>query len=124
MELGAIQQLLASSHGFDAMRCVAKTQKLTLSSDDSRSLAISSSDGRPPAVTSDASVKVQYDSLLLVGGAMVLVFFVSLLSALNESLSLAPASHTSQSAASRMIERCTSRRLPTCDCKYYRTGFT
>lgn len=29
-------------------------------------LAISSSDGSPPAVTSDARVNVQYDSLLLV----------------------------------------------------------
>ena len=54
---------------FDALQQTPKL--LTLSSFDSRSLAISSSDGRPPAVTSDARVKVQYDSLLLVGGAMV-----------------------------------------------------
>ena len=34
-------------------------QDLTLSSFDSKSLAISASDGNPPAVTSDANVKVQ-----------------------------------------------------------------
>lgn len=33
----------------------------------SNCFAISSSDGKPPAVTSDARVNVQYDSLLLVG---------------------------------------------------------
>jgi hypothetical protein len=32
---------------------------LTLSSEDSRSLAMSASDGNPPAVTSDAKVNVQ-----------------------------------------------------------------
>ena len=42
----------------------------TLSSELSKSFAISSSDGSPPAVTSDANVKVQYDSLLF-AGAMV-----------------------------------------------------
>lgn len=36
----------------------------TLASELSKSLAISSSDGNPPAVTSDASVNVQYDSML------------------------------------------------------------
>jgi hypothetical protein len=43
------------------------TWKLTLAFVDSKSLAISSSDGSPPAVTSDAKVNVQYVSLLLVG---------------------------------------------------------
>jgi hypothetical protein len=43
-----------------------------LASELSKSLAISCSDGNPPAVTSDANVKVQYDSLLL-AGAMVKV---------------------------------------------------
>mmetsp|Transcript_20709 Transcript_20709/g.30430 ORF Transcript_20709/g.30430 Transcript_20709/m.30430 type:complete len:110 (-) Transcript_20709:6-335(-) len=47
----------------------------TLGSELSKSLAISSSDGRPPVVTSDASVNVQYDSLLFVGGGMVARIF-------------------------------------------------
>ena len=49
--------------------CYERIQ-LTFVSRLSKSLAISSSDGRPPAVTSSASVKVQYDSLLLAGVVM------------------------------------------------------
>ena len=44
---------------------------LTLSSLDSKSFAISASDGRPPAVTSDASVNVQYVSFAFFGAGMV-----------------------------------------------------
>ena len=44
---------------------------LTLSSLDSKSLAISASDGSPPAVTSLAKVKVQYDSFAFFGAGMV-----------------------------------------------------
>ena len=43
----------------------------TLGSLLSNCFAISSSDGNPPAVTSDARVKVQYDSLLFVAADMV-----------------------------------------------------
>ena len=39
----------------------------TSSSEDSKSLAMSSSDGKPPAVTSEANVNVQYLSLLFAG---------------------------------------------------------
>jgi hypothetical protein len=47
-----------------------KRRQLTLASLLSKSLAMSASDGKPPAVTSDANVNVQYDSLLF-DGAMV-----------------------------------------------------
>ena len=53
---------------------VSRTTALTSGSLSSRSLAMSSSDGNPPAVTSEASVKVQYDSLLLFGAGIVVVF--------------------------------------------------
>jgi hypothetical protein len=43
----------------------------TLLSDDSKSLAMSCSEGKPPAVTSEANVKVQYVSILFVSAAMV-----------------------------------------------------
>ena len=43
----------------------------TLGSLLSNCFAISSSEGRPPAVTSDARVNVQYDSLLLTAVDMV-----------------------------------------------------
>ena len=46
-------------------------KKLTFGSLLSNCFAISSSLGSPPAVTSDARVNVQYDSLLLVAAAMV-----------------------------------------------------
>lgn len=46
-------------------------QSRTPASEDSRSLAISSCEGRPPAVTSDDSVNVQYDSLELLAVLMV-----------------------------------------------------
>ena len=46
-------------------------------------MAISSSDGSPPAVTSDASVKVQYDSLLLAGAMVKVVLCCSATAALD-----------------------------------------
>ena len=49
----------------------SKTYIHTLGSLLSSCLAISSSEGRPPAVTSEARVKVQYDSLLLLAADMV-----------------------------------------------------
>lgn len=48
----------------------------TLLSEDSKSLAMSCSEGKPPAVTSEANVNVQYDSILFVGAAMVVVVVV------------------------------------------------
>ena len=58
----------------------------TLGSVLSRSFAISCSDGNPPAVTSDASVKVQYDSLLFVVGGIFRVGVDSLLPPSRASL--------------------------------------
>jgi hypothetical protein len=56
-----------SSHPRERNNQETASDKLTLAFEDSKSLAISSSDGSPPAVTSDAKVNVQYVSLLLVG---------------------------------------------------------
>lgn len=60
--------------------------KLTLSSELSKSFAISSSLGRPPAVTSLARVNVQYVSLLLVGGATMVSFLLRSLGWCNSLL--------------------------------------
>lgn len=62
--VGILRRILYGCYTYDRIM-------LTFVSRLSKSFAISSSDGRPPAVTSSASVKVQYDSLLLAGVVMV-----------------------------------------------------